>query len=137
MIEVVMEIKITKIRTDILTGNASGVVNTYRVVENGREFLLTRTSRTHGNSIGMADQKGILYVDGNDNKVHRQVVAPGGACGLYTDDELVDELSSWALRGLIMAEEKNESREITVISEGNGDQPVVIIEGKIQEFIQT
>ncbi len=132
-----MEIKIIKIRTDILTGNASGVVNIYKVVENGREFFLTRTSRAHGNSIGMVDQKGILYVDGNDNRVHRQIVAPSGACGLYTDDELVDGLSSWALRGLIIAEEKNESREIIITSEGNGGEPLVVIEGKVQELTQT
>ena len=34
-----MEIKIKKINTQILTGNASGVINTYMVIEDGKEFL--------------------------------------------------------------------------------------------------
>ena len=88
-----MKIKIRKINTQVLTGNASGVINTYMVLENGREFLLTRTSRVHGSSLGIAGKEGILYVDSEDNRVHRQVVALSGACGLNTDDEVVEELS--------------------------------------------
>ena len=75
-----MEIKIKKIGTQILTGNASGVINTYTVLENDKEFLLTRTSRIHGNSLSIAGKEGILYVDSDDKRVHRQVVAPSGAC---------------------------------------------------------
>jgi len=134
MIGTVMEIRIKKIRTEILTGNASGVINTYKIIQNGKEFFLSRTSRAHGNSIGIVGQKGILYVDSEDNRVHRQVVAPSGACGLYTDDEPVNGLSSWALRGIIMAEERNETREITIISEDDSNRPIVIIEDKIIEF---
>ena len=63
-----MNIKIKKINTQVLTGNASGVINTYTVIENGKEFLLTRTSRIHGNSIGIAGKEGILYVDSDDNQ---------------------------------------------------------------------
>jgi hypothetical protein len=69
MIGTVMEIKIKKIRTEILTGNASGVINTYKIIQNGKEFFLSRTSRAHGNSIGIVGQKGILYVDSEDNRV--------------------------------------------------------------------
>ena len=52
-------------------------------------------------------------MDSDDNRVHRQVVALSGACGLNTDDEVVEELSPWALRGVIMADQRNESGEIT------------------------
>jgi hypothetical protein len=110
-----MEIKIKKISTHVLTGNASGVINTYMVIEDGKEFLLTRTSHIHGNSVGFAGKEGILYVDNDDNRVHRQVVALSGACGLNTDDELVDGLSPLALRGVVMADQCNESGEIVII----------------------
>ena len=86
------------------------------VIENGKEFLLTRTSRIHGNNIGIAGKEGILYVDRDDNRVHRQVVALSGACGLNTDDEVIEDLSPWALRGVILADERNESGEVTIIS---------------------
>ena len=103
------------------------------VTENGKEFLLTRTSRIHGNSIGIAGKEGILYVDSEDNRVHRQVVALSGACGLNTDDEVIEELSPWALRGVILADERNESGEITIISRESGsisDQPLAFVDGK-------
>lgn len=129
-----MNIKIKKINAQILTGNASGVINTYMVSENGKEFLLTRTSRIYGNSIGIAGKEGILYVDCDDNRVHRQVVALSGACGLNTDDEVVEDLSPWALRGIILADERNESGEIKILcdeSEGSFDYPVVYVDGKV------
>ena len=128
-----MNIKIKKINTQVLTGNASGVINTYRVMENGKEFLLTRTSRIHGSSLGIAGKEGILYVDSEDNRVHRQVVALSGACGLNTDDEVIEELSPWALRGVILADQRNESGEITIISRESGsisDQPLAFVDGK-------
>lgn len=128
-----MNIKIKKINTQVLTGNASGVINTFRVTENGKEVLLTRTSRIHGNSIGIVGKEGILYVDSEDNRVHRQVVALSGACGLNTDDEVIEELSPWALRGVILADERNESGEITIISRESGsisDQPLAFVDGK-------
>jgi len=110
-----MEIKIKKTDTQILTGNASGVVNTYKVIENGKEFLLTRTSHIHGSSIGIAGKEGILYVDCDDNRVHRQVVALSGACGLDTDDVVMDGLSPLALRAVLMVDQCNESGQITII----------------------
>ncbi len=134
-----MDIKIKKIHTQILTGNASGIMNTYMVTENSKEFLLTRTSRAHGSSLGIAGKEGILYVESDDNKVHRQVVALSGACGLNTDDEVVEGLSPWVLRGIIMAEKRNESGEITIISTESGsifDQPLVFIDGKAFEDIE-
>lgn len=134
-----MEIKIKKINTQVLTGNASGIMNTYVVIEDGKEFLLTRTSRIHGSSLGIAGKEGILYVDGDDNRVHRQVVALAGACGLNTDDEVVEELSPWVLRGIIMAEQRNESGEITIISGESRnfpDQSLVFVDGKALENIE-
>ena len=128
-----MEIRIKRIRTKVLTGNASGVINTYMVLENGREFLLTRTSRAYCSSLGIADKEGILYVDSEDNRVHRQVVALSGACGLNTDDEVVKELSPWTLRGVIFADQRNESREITIVynEPGSGShRPTVSVDGK-------
>jgi hypothetical protein len=128
-----MNIKIKKIDTQVLTGNASGIINTYMVSENGKEFLLVRTSRIHGSSISIVGKEGILYVDSDDNRVHRQVVALSGACGLNTDDEVVKDLSPWALRGVILADERNESGEITIISRESGnisDQPSAFADGK-------
>lgn len=134
-----MEIKIKKIGTQVLTGNASGIINTYTVIEDGKEFLLTRMSRIHGSSLGIAGKDGILYVDSDDNKVHRQMVALSGACGLNTDDEVVEELSPWALRGVIMADQRNESGEITIISTeslSSPGQPLVLVDGKALESIE-
>ncbi len=115
-----MEIRIKKINTRVLAGNASGVINMYRVIEDGREFFLNRTVRLHGSSLSMAGKEGILYVDSEDNKVHRQIVALSGACGLNTDDETVEGLSPQSVRLLIMADETNESEEITI----TGDEDV-------------
>ncbi len=100
-----------------MTGNAPGTVNTYMVLEDGREFLLARTSHTLGSSIGFAGKEGSLYVDGDDNRVHRQVVVPGGSCGLNTDDEVVEGLSPLALRAVLMADQCNETGELTLITE--------------------
>jgi hypothetical protein len=134
-----MEITIKKTATEVLTGNASGVINTYLVREDNREFLLVRKSHTHGSSLGIAGKEGILYIDSDDNGVHRQVVALSGACGLNTDDELVEGLSPWALRGVRMADQRNESGEITIINDESGthpdDQPLVYVDGKLTTLI--
>lgn len=95
-------------------GNVSGTVNMYTVVEDGREFFLARTSHTHGSNVGIANKEGILYVESDDGKVHHQVARPGGACGLNTDDEVVEGLSPLALRAVLMADQCNESAEITI-----------------------
>ena len=109
-----MEIKIKKISTVQLEGNLPATVNTYTVVEDGREFLLTRTRHALGSTIGIAGTKGILYVDSEDNKVHHQVAAPAGACGLNTDDEILEGLSPLAHRAVIMADQCSETGEITI-----------------------
>ena len=114
MLDVEMEIRIRRTGSRALTGNVTGTVNTYMVVEDGREFLLDRTSHTHGSAIGIAGKKGILYVESGDGKVHHQVVTPGGACGLITDDEVVEGLSPLALRAVLMADQCGESGEIAI-----------------------
>jgi len=112
-----MEIKIKKIGSNVLTGNVSGRVNTYKVSQDGREFLLTRTSHTLDSNIGLAGMKGILYVDSEDDRVHHQVAAPSGACGLNTDDEVVEGLSPLALRAVLMADLCDEPGELTITRE--------------------
>lgn len=112
-----MEIKIRKTGSSTLTGNVSGMVSTYAVTEDGREYLLVRTSHTLASSIGIAGQAGILYVDSDDNRVHHQVAAPGGACGLNTDDEVMEGLSPLALRAVLMVDQCNEPGEITITTE--------------------
>jgi len=109
-----MEIKIRKTGSSTLTGTISGTVNTYVVTEDGREFCLARISHTLGASTSITGKEGILYVDSDDNKVHRQVTAPGGACGLNTDDEVVEGFSPFALRAMLVAEQCNEPGEITI-----------------------
>jgi hypothetical protein len=134
-----MDIKIKKINTQVLTGNASGIINTFRVIENDKEVLLTRTSRIHGSSIGIAGKEGVLYVDSDDNRVHRQVVALSGACGLNTDDEVIEGLSSRALKGVILADRLNESEEITIIIKESGEGPdklLVFVDGKSVDSIE-
>lgn len=110
-----MEIRIEKISSTSLTGNLSGTINTYRVIEDGREFLLTRTRHALESSVGIAGKKGILYVNGDDNKVHHQIASPGGACGLYIDDEIVEGLSPLAHHAVIMADHCKDAGEITII----------------------
>ncbi len=130
--KVTVESRVKRINTQVLSGNGSGVINTYRVMENGREFLLTRTSRAHGSSLGIAGQEGILYTDSEDNRVHRQVVALSGACGLNTDDEVVEGLSLWTLKGIIFADQRNEPGEIRISwdeSGSNVDHPLVYVDG--------
>jgi len=112
-----MEIRIKRVGSNILTGNVSGRVNTYRVREDGREFLLTRTLHTLASNIGIAGKRGILYVESDDNKVHHQATAPGGACGLNTEDEVIEGLSPLALRAVLMADQCDEQGEITISRE--------------------
>jgi len=94
-----MEIAIKKIGTQVSTGYISILTNSYKVMQDGKEYLLIRTSHAHGRSVSIAGKEGILYVDSDDNRVHRQIVTPGGACALVIDDEVVEGLSPLALRG--------------------------------------
>ena len=80
----------------------------------------------------MVGEPGILYVNSEDNLVHRQNVALSGACGLNTDDEVVSGLSRWVLRGVALAEKNFVSGEIEII-EATDDSaatlPVMFVDG--------
>ncbi|HEX2964307.1 MAG TPA: hypothetical protein VHO84_00900 [Syntrophorhabdaceae bacterium] len=126
-------IAVKRIDTCRLTGTASAVVNTYSAVQDGREFLLTCTVRFHGTSISLVGETGTLYVNSDDNLVHRQKVALSGACGLNTDDEVVSELSCWVLRGIILSETKSLSGKVEILIAEEADPdvpPVVFIDGE-------
>ncbi len=129
----VKNITIKKIDSRRLTGNASAVVNTYSAVQDEKEFLIVCTTRFHGTSVNIVGESGILYVNNEDNLVHRQVVALSGACGLNTDDEVVNGLSSWVLRGITLAERNALSGEIQIIAatdDSAATPPVILVDGK-------
>ncbi len=87
----------------------------------------------------MEEKEGLLYINRDDNKVHWQVVALGGGCGLLIDDDPVEGLSPWALRGVIFAEQSQETREITITtqhSEDNPGQPLILINGTEEDLSQ-
>jgi hypothetical protein len=134
-----MEITINKIESHEVDGDASDITSTFDVVENGRLFRITCRSNRYGRSLGMEEKEGLLYINRDDNKVHWQVVALGGGCGLLIDDEPVEGLSPWALRGVIFAEKSKEAREITITTEQSGDSakhPLIVIDGISQELSQ-
>jgi hypothetical protein len=93
----------------------SGATNVYRVVDNGREFTITFKSHSHGGSIGLAGQRGFLYVDDETHTVRRQVITVGNSCGVNVEsDEAVEGLSPRAIRGVVMAERSKEKGEISL-----------------------
>jgi hypothetical protein len=104
---------IRKTGTKDVNGDGSDVVSTYRVIENGKEFNITfRVHRYYSRTMGILGQEGILYVDPDDNRVHRQVVALGGGCGLVINDEIVEGLSPLILRAIMGLEHNRNSSEI-------------------------
>jgi hypothetical protein len=132
-----MEITIIRIDTRDANGDGSDVITTYSIVENGKEFRVTCRSNRYGRSLGMEGKEGLLYVNSDDNTVHWQVVALGGGCGLLIDDEPVEGLSPWALRGVIVAERNNNAREITITTKQSRDsanQPLLIVDGGVEDF---
>jgi hypothetical protein len=137
-----MEIRIKKQRRPEINGNsdASDITNTYRVIDNGKEFFITVRSHAHGSVLGIAGQKGVLYTDRDNNTVSRYVLAVGNACGVNIEsDELVEGLSAWSIRGVVLADRHRETREITlttVQTESSHNQPAVLIDGEITENIE-
>jgi hypothetical protein len=102
-----MEIKIRRIGTEDTNGDGSDVTNTYAVIDNGKEFLITLRMHVHGHSLALAGQEGFLYTDPDDNTVRRQVVSVGRSCGIIIDsDEVVEGLSPRAIRGVVIADRK-------------------------------
>jgi|GEM_PF-264143 len=130
-----MEIRINRIKTPA-TNKSSDLpdgTNTYLVIDNGREFTITCRFHIHGNSLRLAGQEGTLHTDMDTGKVYRQLVAPGGGCGLIITDELVEGLSPWALRGVVIAEQNNKAGEIRLIANDSkgipNKQPDIFIDG--------
>lgn len=132
-----MEITINRIDTRDVNGDGSDIITTYSVAENGKEFRITCRSNRYGRSLGIADKEGLLYINRDDNMVHWQVVALGGGCGLLIDDDPVEGLSPWALRGVIFAEQSQETREITMTTQHSKDspgQPLILINGNMEDL---
>lgn len=135
----ITEIKIERIATHYLNGDPESrdVTNTYRVVNGDKEFRIECRSHTHGSSLGLAAEEGILYTDRDDNTVHRQVITVGKICGISIEsDEVVEGLSPWALRGVVLANRSKEAKEIRLIIEKPGKtsgRPMILIDGKPQE----
>jgi len=131
-----MEITINKIGSHEVDGDASDITSTFDVVENGRFFRITCRSNRYGRNLGLEGKEGLLYVNRDNNLVHWQVVALGGGCGLLINDDPVEGLSPWALRGVIFAEQNKEAREITITtgqSENCTNQPLLLIDGRAQD----
>lgn len=130
-----MEIKILKTGTQDANGDGSDVTNTYAVMDNGNEFIVSRRTHRHGGNIAINGQVGFLYIDSETNTVRRQVVAVGRSCGISIDaDEPVEGLSPWAIRGVVIADLNGEAGEVTVTSEGRDtsfDPPLILIDGKV------
>ncbi len=101
---------------------ASHLSNAYEVVDHGREFVIVFRSHSHGCTLGLEGQQGFLYVDGESNTVRKQVITVGNSCGIsIQSDDVVDGLSPQAIRGVIMAERRGKTREISI----NGGPPEV------------
>ena len=76
----------------------------------------------------------MLYVNEEDDLVHKQTVALSGACGLNTDDEIIEHLSPWVLRGITFAENRRLSGSIELVIIANdkeSDAPLIVINGEV------
>ncbi len=135
-----MEIRIRKQggpATDI-DPDASGVSNTYRVIDNGKEFFITVRSHAYGSVLGIGGQEGVLYTDRDSNTVYKHVLAVGDGCGVRVEsDALVEELSAWSIRGVVLADRRGETREIVLTtgqSDSSNKQLVVLIDDEVTEL---
>jgi hypothetical protein len=135
-----MEIRIKRLTAAAINGHSDPLdgTNTYLVVDNTKEFIITCRSHIHGNSICIAGQEGTLHADTDTGKVYRQIVAPGGGCGLIITDEPVEGLSFWALRGVIIAERGKEAGEIFLTTKDSkrdpNELPVMFIDGNAADL---
>lgn len=125
-----MEIMIKKIDSHHVDGNASDIASTFAVVENGMEFRITCRSNSYGRTFSLAGKEGTLYIERDDNKVHMQKVALGGGCGLIIDEEPIEGLSPLAIHGIIIGENNNGAKEITITDEHTTGQQTILIDGK-------
>jgi hypothetical protein len=134
-----LEIRIKKVSAPPhKNDDSSDPMETYRVIDDGREFEITLKSHRHGSSsLAIVGLEGTLYTDSDTNTVRRQVITVGRSCGVTIDaDELVEGLSVRAIRGVIFANRTGETGEVTLITDGSGtndDRPMVLIDGKARE----
>jgi hypothetical protein len=135
-----LEIKIKRLSAEPHRNDGlSDVMETYKVIDGGREFEITLKPHRHGSSsLAVAGLEGTLYTDRDSNTVRRQVITVGRSCGVTIDaDELVEGLSVLAIRGIILANRTGEAGEITLIVNGSGsgdEQPVAFIDGQAKEL---
>ena len=128
-----MDIRIRRVGTVDRNGDGSDVTDTYAVFDNGKEFLITLRTHARGRSLALVGREGFLYRDDETNTVRRQAVSVGRSCGIMIDaDEIVEGLSPWALRGVVIADRNREAKEIRISDRRRVDspgEPVVLIDG--------
>jgi hypothetical protein len=100
-----MGIDIRKLREQTASDGSWERVDTYVVVEEGKEFIINCTFHPHhGSSMILEGEEGTLHIQSEDNTVVRQIVALGGGCALAIREETVEGLSPESLRALMNAE---------------------------------
>ena len=128
-----MDIRIRRVGTVDRNGDGSDVTDTYAVIDSANEFLITLRTHAHGRSLALVGDEGFLYTDSETNTVRRQAVSVGKLCGIVIDaDEMVEGLSPWALRGVVIADRNREAKEIRISDRRRVDspgEPVVLIDG--------
>lgn len=130
-----MEITIKKIDSHHVDGNASDIASTFVVLEDDTEFRITCRTNSFGRTFTLAGKEGNLYIERDENMVHVQKVALGGGCGLLIDDEPIEGLSPLAIHGIIIGENNNGAKEITITDEHTTGQQTILIDGKKKDFL--
>lgn len=132
-----MEIRIRRVGMVDRNGDGSDVTNTYAVIDEGKEFLITLRTHVRGSSLALVGHEGFLYTDLETNTVRRQAVSVGRTCGIIIDaDEVVEGLSPSAIRGVVIADRNREAKEIRILDRapaGGCNEPVVVVDGEVAE----